>query len=338
MPVSVVVGGQYGSEGKGKVAHYLAKEQQATVAIRCGGTNSGHTVIDESGQALIFRQLPTAAILPDVKLALCAGTYIDPAILEHELALARVAGNRLMIDPYAVIITEDHKRQESDSGLVTRIASTGSGTGAAVIARLQREPTLRFAKDMPELAEFISDVSENLRRRLQHGERIILEGTQGFGLSPLHSHMNPYVTSRDTTAAGFLSEAGLSPFDADEIVMVIRAFPIRVGGDSGPLINETDWKTISKEAGHEEPLQEITSVSMRIRRVARFDAAIVKRAIQVNKPTTIVLNHLDYLDCNASINHVGTRDFIDITSDAIESEISYIGLGPAFKDCWGLRS
>ncbi|MFH7321638.1 adenylosuccinate synthetase [Desulfurivibrio sp. D14AmB] len=334
MPVSVIVGGQYGSEGKGKVAHYLARERKATVAIRCGGTNSGHTVIDSNGQSLIFRQLPTASILPDVKLVLCAGTYIDPAILKHEIALVRLAPSRLMIDPYAVIITEDHKKREQDSGLVERIASTGSGTGAAVIARIQRAPNLLFAKDVPELAEFIADVSEDLRRRLQRDERIILEGTQGFGLSPLHSRFNPYVTSRDTTAAGFLSEAGLSPFDADEIVMVIRAFPIRVGGDSGPLVNATDWETITREAGYEEPLQEITSVSKRIRRVARFDATIVKRAIQVNKPTATVLNHLDYLSYNASPSHDKVRSFVNMASKSTGVVADYVGFGPTTMQRW----
>jgi adenylosuccinate synthase len=85
MPVSIVVGGQFGSEGKGKVAHYLAQKMEASFAVRCGGPNSGHTVIDPSGKARIFQQLPTAAILPDVKLAICAGSYIDLDILLREI-------------------------------------------------------------------------------------------------------------------------------------------------------------------------------------------------------------------------------------------------------------
>ena len=56
MPVSIVVGGQFGSEGKGKVAHYLAQKMEASFAVRCGGPNSGHTVIDPSGKARIFQQ------------------------------------------------------------------------------------------------------------------------------------------------------------------------------------------------------------------------------------------------------------------------------------------
>jgi adenylosuccinate synthase len=65
MPVSVVVGGQFGSEGKGKVALELARLRGAAAAIRVGGANSGHTAIDATGKAHVFRHLPTAALLPE---------------------------------------------------------------------------------------------------------------------------------------------------------------------------------------------------------------------------------------------------------------------------------
>lgn len=327
MPVSIVVGGQYGSEGKGKVAHYLAREKGASVAIRCGGTNSGHTVIDEKGSAQIFQQLPTAAILPGVKLALSAGTYIDLEILNNEIERACVDADRLSIDPFAVIITEHHKRIEKETRLIDRIGSTGSGTGAAVIARIQRDQDLKFAKDSPDLSGFIADVGQDLRQRLQRGERLILEGTQGFGLSPLHSGMNPYVTSRDTTAAGFLSEVGLSPMDVDEIVMVIRAFPIRVGGASGPLSDEIDWETISREGGHSKRLEERTSVTKTIRRVARFNPSIVSQAISVNNPTHIALNHLDYVSKN-SLQGLVIKNFVSDIENKIQRRIDYLGHGP----------
>jgi len=327
MPISIVVGGQFGSEGKGKVAHYLAKEQKASVAVRCGGTNSGHTVIDDNREAQVFRQLPTAAILPDVKLALCAGTYIDVKILQEELARANVEDKRLFIDPYAVIITESHKASESNSGLIGDIGSTGSGTGAAVIERLQRREDTLFAKDVPELSHFIQDVSDKLRSRLNRKQRIILEGTQGFGLSPLHSKLNPYVTSRDTTAAGFLSEVGLSPFDVDEVAMVLRAFPIRVGGNSGPLPNEIDWQTVSKGCGKKN-ICEWTSVTKHVRRVGRFDAELVKKAIQANSPSLIFLNHLDYLEgeIESQLSTAATL-FVEEVETAIDSTVSYFGTG-----------
>ena len=71
MPITVIVGGQYGSEGKGKVAHCLAVEREATIAVRTGGPNAGHTVIDlPDDRRLVLRQLPTAAIIPGVKCIL----------------------------------------------------------------------------------------------------------------------------------------------------------------------------------------------------------------------------------------------------------------------------
>jgi adenylosuccinate synthase len=87
MPVTVVVGGQFGSEGKGKVAHYLARELGATAAVRVGGPNSGHTVVGPEGRKIIFRQLPTASILPDIVCVLPAGSYVDKEVLFREVRL-----------------------------------------------------------------------------------------------------------------------------------------------------------------------------------------------------------------------------------------------------------
>lgn len=295
MPVSIVVGGQFGSEGKGKVAHYLAQKMEASFAVRCGGPNSGHTVIDPSGKARIFQQLPTAAILPDVKLAICAGSYIDLDILLREIRETGVGPDRLIIDPDSVIITEEIKQREAQSGLIGRIGSTGSGTGAAVVARINREESLMLARNVKALSGFIQNVPDILRGCLDKKERIIIEGTQGFGLSPLHSRHYPYTTSRDTTAAAFLSETGLSPFDIDDIILTIRTFPIRVSGNSGPLLNEISWKTISNESGQFKEICEETSVSNKIRRVARFSPDVVALAIRANMPNRIVLNHIDYV-------------------------------------------
>jgi adenylosuccinate synthase len=329
MPVSIVVGGQYGSEGKGKVAHYLAREMEAGFAVRCGGPNSGHTVIDEQGKARIFQQLPTAALLSDVKLVICAGSYIDLDILYNEINETNIDTGRLFIDPDAVIITRELKERETKNGLINRIGSTGSGTGAAVAARINREKTLLFAKDIPELKPFISPIPTMLRSALNHKERVIIEGTQGFGLSPLHARHYPYATSRDTTAAAFLSETGLSPLDVDDVVLTIRAFPIRVEGNSGPLPGEIDWETLTREGAHQALIQEKTSVTKRLRRVARFEPGIVQQAISINRPTRIVLNHLDYLsvmDDNKSQQII--RDFIQHVEDNINADITFLGFGP----------
>ena len=329
MPVSIVIGGQYGSEGKGKVAHYLAREMNASFIVRCGGPNSGHTVIDERGNARIFRQLPTAAILPDVKLAICAGSYIDLDVLFREINETNLDTGRLIIDSNAVIITDELKAREKECGIIARIGSTGSGTGAAVAARANRESILPMAKDFSQLSPFKARVSEILRNSLDLKQRIIIEGTQGFGLSPLHANRYPYTTSRDTTAAAFLAETGLSPLDVDDVVLTIRAFPIRVAGNSGPLENEIDWETVTKEGMHPFLIEEKTSVTKQVRRVARFDPEIVKMAINVNRPTRVFMNHLDYLYYTAVSTYCQhTMDFVNKIEISIGSRIAYLGFGP----------
>ena len=332
MPVTLVVGGQYGSESKGKVALALAREMGASIAVRVGGSNSGHTVIGSDGDPMVFRQIPTASLLSGVTCVLPAGSYVDVEVLLREKGMARLSKERLLIDPNAVIITSAERQKERSGTLRAAIGSTQSGTGAAVQRRISRTESTVFAANVPELADFVQPVTPILRSHLRAGDRVIIEGTQGFGLSLLHSRNYPYTTSRDTTAAAFVSEAGLSPLDVDDIVMVIRAFPIRVGGHSGPLPGETSWDVITSEARAPEPLVEYTSVTHSVRRVAQFHPEIVRQAIDVNQPTRIVLNHLDYIDWSCRATDQASKKalrFVRTVEASIEAPIDYLGFGPA---------
>lgn len=332
MSVSIVVGGQYGSEGKGKVACFWAKKIHAEAVVRVGGSNSGHTVYDKDNKKCIFRMLPTACILNDVTCVLPSGTYIDVPVLLQEVKECKIATNRLKIDPYAVIITDENKKNESDLNLEIKIGSTMSGTGAAVIERIKRnkDGSILMAKDIPELTPFLTDTKIYLRQLMEKKKNVLIEGTQGYGLSVMHSKEYPYVTSRDTTAAGFLMETGLSPFDVEHIIMVIRAFPIRVGGSSGPLENEINWKTVSIESGSEEYFEELTTVTHKVRRVARFSADLVRQAIRVNQPDVIVMNHIDYIDYyNRNNNYLSMKqlEYIKMIEKEIDRKINYCGNG-----------
>ncbi len=325
MPVSIVVGGQYGSEGKGKVAHYFAKEQGATCAVRCGGPNSGHTVVVNE-TPYIFQHLPTASIIPSVKNFLCAGSYIHIKTLQNEIAKINLPQDKLFIDEHAVIINDNHKELESQEKLTARIGSTGCGLGAAVMARIQRREDIVLAKDVRELQPYICNVASKLREALSQNERIIIEGTQGFGLSVLHSPHYPYATSRDTTAAGFLSECGLSPLDVDDIILVIRAFPIRVAGNSGPLDNETTWEAIQHAGKHATDLTELTTVTKRPRRVAHFSPDIVLKAIESNHPTKIVLNHIDLFETGVTQAHA--EKYIRNIEEKLGRTMDFLGFNP----------
>jgi adenylosuccinate synthase len=328
MPVTVIVGGQYGSEGKGKVAHWLARERLASVVVRTGGPNAGHTVEDVPNHPVVLRQLPTASFLSDVMCVLGPGSYIDPDLLLDEVSRTGLSPDRLLIDPNATVITEDDKTSERNSSLRSSIGSTQSGTGAAVMKRIERRASTELAKNDVRLHPFIAPVAPVLRSQLSCGRRVILEGTQGFGLSLLHSPTYPYVTSRDTTAAAFVSEVGLSPLDVDEVVMVLRAFPIRVSGNSGPLHNEVDWSVVTAQSGAPEEIIEYTSVTKAVRRVARFDPEVVRNSIEVNAPTHIVLNHLDYVDFTCRIENRpsdSALEFVERVESLIGRGVDYLG-------------
>jgi len=326
MGVSIVVGGQFGSEGKGKVAWWFAKENHVSSVVRVGGTNSGHTVIDADGKPVIFRTLPTAAIDREVNCILPAGSYIDMDILFREIQMAGISPEKVKIHPNAAVITEEQKQMEKDAGLRDRIGSTGSGTGAAVSMRAIRDDRFVCAKDVGELNQFVCDVDEFLRQEISCGHEVLIEGTQGYGLSNLRSPYYPKVTSRDTTAAGFLSEAGLSPFDVTHIIMVIRTFPIRVAGRSGTLPNELTWDEVTALAKKEAPIREYTSVTNCLRRVGQFDPDIVLQAIRANRPDQIVLNHLDYIPGADGMVTQERFAFIDSVQKQINAKINYVGM------------
>lgn len=325
MPVTIIFGGQFGSEGKGKVAHYFTIKEQAHYCVRVGGPNSGHTVY-RGNEKLIFRILPTGIIEKDTIAILPAGAYIDLNILQQEMKVCGIEKERLLIDENAIIVTEDMRMAERKSNLRERIGSTSSGTGEAVIKRILREDEGILAKSIAELKPYICDTKRVMREACDIGENIVVEGTQGYGLSLLHSNCYPYVTSRDTSAAAILAETGLSPFDVENIVMVVRAFPIRVSGNSGPLPDEIDWDTLRKESGRQEDLTEYTSCTNRIRRVARFNRDVVNRSIIANKPNVIVLNHFDYFADYK--NTTNARIILKKIINQINAPLDYIGTSP----------
>ena len=173
---------------------------------------------------------------------------------------------------------------------------------------------MRLVKDSKQLRARcrVETVATLLHDGIDHGHSIIVEGTQGFGLSLLHGSVYPFVTSRDTTASGFASEVGISPRDISAIVMVVRTFPIRVGGTSGPLSNEISWEDVRRLSGAPDVHPEYTSVTKRLRRVARFDMGAVKLACQYNRPSGLAVMGLDRLD----YRNAAVRDAKQLTSEA----------------------
>ena len=333
MSITLVVGGQFGGEGKGKITSYLCKSHGFDVAVRCGGPNSGHTITFHD-KPIILRQIPAGVINQNTRLFLAAGCLIDLGVLTNEIQMFNLNPSRLKIDRNSMILDQEDIKEEENIKLKERIGSTCKGVGSAVSKRVLRGENVRLAKDIPELKEYITDTADEVMFYYKNNKKIVIEGTQGFGLSLYHSPYYPYTTSRDTTASGFLSEAGISPMAVLDIIMVIRTFPIRVGGNSGPLPKEIHWEIIQRESGYPYKIQEYTTVTKRLRRVGRFDLEIVKKAVIANMPTQIALMGVDYLDYKNNVaRHYTeltetTREFISWLEREFKKKIIFVGTGP----------
>lgn len=313
--VDVVVGAQYGSEGKGNVCFYLAPEYD--VLVRVGGPNAGHKV--PTDPPYTHRLLPSGSLSNTAALLLLGpGAVLNVDVLLREISECRVNADRLRIDPQAMIIEAEDI--EAEKAALGTIGSTRQGVGQATARRVNGRGSypagVRLARDVPDLRPYTSATArEVLDDSYRTGRRILLEGTQGTDLSLYHGDY-PHVTSRDTTAAGCLAEAGISPRRVRRIVMVTRTRPIRVGGPSGPMTDERTLGEIAAAAGLPESdlaQREIGSVSNTARRIAEFDWEQLRRAAELNGATDIALTFADYLDAT----NRGVHRFDQLTQQTI---------------------
>lgn len=332
MPVTVVVGGQFGSEGKGKVCAYLALTDGVEYMVRCGGPNSGHTV-ELSGYRYQLRQVPAGFVNPRTRLLIAAGALVDPRVFLKEVDLCGLTRDRIGIDRNAGVIEGGDGIREHALDLQRRLGSTGVGVGSAVARRALREPDFRQAADHPDLKPFVTSVSDELNAGVRAGKSVVVEGTQGYGLSLYHADQWPFRTSRDTTAHSFLGEVGLGARN-HEVILAVRTYPIRVAGQSGPLPNEITWGDVQRESRSPHAIAEFTTTTNKLRRVARFDCSVVERAVIANDPTQIALHGADYIDYEnrSATNWDGlsnqTRTFIKKIEAQLRVPVTIVGTGP----------
>jgi len=280
--LDILVGGFYGDEGKGKIASYLAFKDMPEIAVRTGGINAGHTIVYE-GRKYGLRTMPSAFVNGKTKLAIAPGALIRRDVLFKELEETK-SRDRLIIDPHTGVITDQEVADEKNDSLLSgAVGSTLQGVGYAESKRVLRK--LKLAKDYPELAEFMNNVPELILDALDEDKIVHIEGTQGHFLSLFHGEY-PYVTSRNTTSSGVLSEAGVGPEYVDNVIVIFKAFISRVGG--GPLEGE-----LSQEEAKRLGIQEFGTVTGRARRIAHFNSKIAKDVARINSATQVAITKLD---------------------------------------------
>lgn len=364
--LTVVYDGWWGSSGKGDVCVAIAAADapRSLVSVRVGGSNAGHTILDAKGVERKVQSIPvTAFTRRDGVAVLGASAVIDRDILYRELGWLDEAWDGdpppVVVDTNATYVSEMDHAAEHD--LKRSISSTGEGVGSATAAKVMRragtfqmllESTAhhdREAQHMRELLHFTDTV--RLLNGLAIGSsyenfqgskvdlkntHILIEGTQGVLLSLNTGGFYPYCTSRDCTPEAILGQVGLSTraFPESEIICVMRTFPIRVGGPSGPLPNEISWEDLYKETGGYVSTPELTTVSKKQRRIARWDPSLAEHVVRMTRPTSIALSFLDYVDPAV----VGMDEGSPIPLAAIrwiirnigplEVPLSWIGIGP----------
>lgn len=306
--VDVMVGGQYGSEGKGQIAGYLAKNYD--VLVRVGGPNAGHKVRSQNGTVFTYHHLPSGCKDSGADVVIGAGAVVNPENLLREIEACGLTPERIFIDPQAMTITEEDK--EGEKRLVSSIGSTGQGVGLASARKIaERWNGSTLARNDSRLAPFVNGTTtERLERAYRTNKKVFLEGTQGSALS-IHHGIYPHVTSRDTNVAGCLAEAGISPARVRRILLVVRSYPIRVANpsdsnDSGYMKKEISFDEIADRSGlraQDLKQAEKTSTTGRDRRVSEFDWELFRRSCALNAPTDIVLTFADYIDAKNQDAH-----------------------------------
>lgn len=369
--ITALVGAQFGSEGKGLIAGHIAKDFDTHV--RVGAANAGHTLytrtlrdatqeqVDagEGGLRLnrekhVMQQLPCAAYAnPDATLVIGPGALISPEIFLDEVDQLRAWRGELglgladiLVDWRAHVIQDEQIAEEAATDLEKRIGSTSAtareGIGIAQADRVMRHARCaRFIDWWEYAASVYPDVRQvDVPARLAQDDRwVLLEGTQGTGLS-LTTGEFPYVTSRNTTAAGLAADVGVGPSSVEQTILVARTYPIRVAGNSGPFYAgscEIGWEDIGVD-----PDSERTTVTKKIRRVATFSLEQIIEAVRLNSATEIALTFCDYVDsriAGQSSAAQGTwtslsaypdvEQMADAIEDATGIPVAYLGTGPA---------
>jgi adenylosuccinate synthase len=333
----VVIGTQWGDEGKGKIVDWLTDRAQGVVRFQ-GGHNAGHTLVI-GGKKTVLHLIPSGILRSQVNCFIGNGVVLSPQALLAEIDELEAAGvhgvvARLCVSEACPLILPYHaaldQAREAARG-EKKIGTTGRGIGPAyedkVARRALRLQDLlfpeRFARKLEELLEFHNFVLQNfykqekvdfrktldetlalaprlvplvadVPRALYHANRagkdLLFEGAQGALLDIDHGTY-PYVTSSNCVAGAAAAGAGIGPMHLHYVLGITKAYSTRVGEGPFPTELSDDVGERLRQRGHE-----FGATTGRPRRTGWFDAAALKRSIQLNGVSGLCITKLDVLD------------------------------------------
>jgi len=332
----VVIGTQWGDEGKGKLVDWLTDHAQGVVRFQ-GGHNAGHTLVI-GGHKTVLHLIPSGILRDGVTCYIGNGVVLSPEALLKEIEELEAAGVEVrsrvkiseacpLILPYHVAIDVAREAAKGDA----KIGTTGRGIGPAyedkvarralrvqdllvaerfeaklaelldfhnfVLTKYLKAPPVDFAKVRdaalalaPQLAPMVADVSRALYDANRAGHGLLFEGAQGSLLDIDHGTY-PFVTSSNCVAGAAAAGAGVGPGMLHYVLGITKAYTTRVG--SGPFPTELD-DAIGEHLRARG--NEFGATTGRPRRCGWFDAAALKRSIQINGISGLCVTKLDVLD------------------------------------------
>ena len=332
----VVIGAQWGDEGKGKIVDWLTDHARGVVRFQ-GGHNAGHTLVI-GGKKTVLHLIPSGILREKVACYIGNGVVLSPQALIEEIETLEAGGvdvrPRLKISEAWPPHPPDHaaldQAREAARG-AGKIGTTGRGIGPAYEDKVARRAIRlqdlfhpeRFSTKLRDVLEFhnfvlknyfhaapvdfqktcdetlrlaerfqplIADVPRLLYEALKSGDNLLFEGAQGSLLDVDHGTY-PFVTSSNCVAGAAAAGAGIGPQYLHYILGITKAYTTRVG--SGPFPTELD-----NDLGRQIATRgnEFGSTTGRPRRCGWFDAAALKRSIQINGVSGLGVTKLDVLD------------------------------------------
>jgi adenylosuccinate synthase len=319
---TVVVGLQWGDEGKGKIIDLLAKDYDIIVRYQ-GGDNAGHTVVLDDGSQIIFHLIPSGLLHKNKIGVITSGVVFNPKSFLDEISLIKKynnLSNKIYVSKDAHLIMPYHIHLDDNP----YIGTTKKGIGPAYTdkvarlgikvkdlfneKRLREKLELNFAEKKlnkeflleeilkkylaygESIKEYIADTLAIIHKAISEDKRILFEGAQG-SLLDINYGTYPYVTSSECIASGACTNTGISPKCINEVVGVMKAYTTRVG--KGPFITEAQDKISSylRKVGNE-----YGATTGRPRRCGWLDLPAIKYAIKINGIDYITLTKLDALN------------------------------------------
>lgn len=302
MGATIIVGAQWGDEGKGLISAYFSARDEAIAVCRAGtGPNAEHGIfLSDEKTYLKMNQLPMGWVLnPHCDIYIGSGVAVDPVKLYSEMYGYEIY-HRVVVDYRCPIITLEHIEAEYKSKDMKSIGSTFSGTGYCRADFVLRKA--HQARHKSELNEFVGDVSRLVNDACKDGN-VVVESSQGTLLSLSVSYDYPNCTSDNVTAMAAADDVLLNWQNIKDVVLVVKALPTREGNGGMGQTRELSLDEINARG-----LVEASSIGGVTRRKSELDISLLQQAVEVNGATQLALTFCEHYD--PEIKNVTDKDKI----------------------------